>query len=199
MSTRTSAPGGSFQIQAFLYRCLARLSARVRHNRIRVLILMAAFRSLFSRLFGGESSKSSYKPAKIYDGLRKQILQFTAERLGASANQKVLAVLMETGYPEAVATLAAVMDGSASLYFSNGGGIIGGGEKPGQNAAARKLVAKAAEFESECAPTTEFTLPQKAHTRFCIITERRLTAEARKITSEEENTGCPRSFTWLGS
>jgi hypothetical protein len=160
---------------------------------------MAAFRSLFSRLFGGESSKSSYKPAKIYDGLRKQILQFTAERLGASANQKVLAVLMETGYPEAVATLAAVMDGSASLYFSNGGGIIGGGEKPGQNAAARKLVAKAAEFESECAPTTEFTLPQKAHTRFCIITERRLTAEARKITSEEENTGCPRSFTWLGS
>ena len=112
---------------------------------------MATLRSFFGHLFGGESSKSPYETARIYDGLRKQILEFTAERLEAGANQGVLAVLMETGYPEAVATLAAVMDGSASLYFSNGGGIIGGGETPGPNAAARKLVAQAAEFESACA------------------------------------------------
>ena len=141
---------------------------------------MAAFR-FFRTLFGGESSKSAYETAKIYDGLRKQILQFTAERLGAGANKRVLAALMETGYPEAVATLAAVMDGSASLYFSNGGGIIGGGEKPGPNAAARKLVAQAAGFESACALATEFPLPQQAHTRFYIITPSGvLTAEARE-------------------
>src|SRR6185369_7348979 len=163
-------------------RCLTRNS---RYIFFRILILMAAFRSFFGRLFGGESSKSPYETAKIYDGLRTQILQFTAERLGTGANQRVLAVLMETGYPEAVATLAAVVDGSASLYFSNGGGIIGGGEKPGPNAAARKLVAQAAKFEAACALATEFPLPQKAHTRFYIITQSGvLTAEAR-----EENLG----------
>jgi hypothetical protein len=32
---------------------------------------------------------------------------------------------METGYVEAVATLVGVADGTASLYFSNGGGFIG--------------------------------------------------------------------------
>jgi len=29
---------------------------------------------------------------------------------------------METGYTQAVATLVGVVDGSVSLYFSNGGG-----------------------------------------------------------------------------
>lgn len=34
---------------------------------------------------------------------------------------------METGYPEAVATLSVFGEGSTSLYFSNGGGVIGAG------------------------------------------------------------------------
>jgi hypothetical protein len=86
---------------------------------------------------------------------------------------------METGYAEAVATLLGVTDGSASLYFSNGGGIIGAGEKPEPNAAARKLVAKAAEFESALSVAKDFPLPQRAHTRFYIVTRTGvLTAEA---------------------
>jgi hypothetical protein len=43
----------------------------------------------------------------------------------------ILALLMETGYPEAVATLVAVADGTSSLYFSNGGGFIGVGTPAG--------------------------------------------------------------------
>ena len=35
---------------------------------------------------------------------------------------------MESGYPERVATLVGVVDGTTSLYFSNGGGVIGAGE-----------------------------------------------------------------------
>src|SRR5437868_3065405 len=111
---------------------------------MRILIIMAAFLSTLGRLFGGEPSKPTYKTAGVYDGLRKQILELKADQLGAPTNQAVLAFVMETGYPEAVATLVAVMDGSASLYFSNGGGIIGARENPEPNAAARKLVEKAA-------------------------------------------------------
>ncbi len=156
---------------------------------MRILILMASFMSALGGLFGGEPSKPTYKTAEVYDDLRKQILELKAEQLGAATNQPVLAVVMETGYPKAVVTLVAVMDGSASLYFSNGGGIIiGAGQNLQPNAAARKLVTKAAEFKSACTMTREFPLPEKAHTRFYIITP------AGVLTSEatEEDLGSGR-------
>src|SRR5579871_47569 len=66
--------------------------------------------------------------ADVYDGLRQRVLQLTADQLGdAFAEAPILALLMETGHPRAVATLAGVVDGSVSLYFSNGGGSIGAG------------------------------------------------------------------------
>lgn len=142
---------------------------------------MVSFLSALRRLFGGKPSKSAYKTADVYDGLRKQILDLKPEQLGASATEAVLAVMMETGYPEAVATLVAVIDGSASLYFSNGGGIIGAGEGTEPNAAARGLVAKAADFRAACTLTNEFPLPEKAYTRFYIITPKEiLTSEAKE-------------------
>jgi len=131
---------------------------------------MVPFLSAIRRLFGGEPSKSTYKTAEVYKNLRKQILELKPEQLGASATEAVLAVVMETGFPEAVATLVAIIDGSASLYFSNGGGIIGAGESPEPNAAARRVVAKAAEFRAACTLTNEFPLPQNGHTQFFIIT-----------------------------
>jgi hypothetical protein len=45
----------------------------------------------------------------------------------ASDGARILALLMETGYPTAVATLLGGVDGTSSLYFSNGGGYIGAG------------------------------------------------------------------------
>jgi hypothetical protein len=88
---------------------------------------------------------------------------------------------METAHPEAVATLFAIMDGSASLYFSNGGGITGAGRYPGPNAAARKLVAQAAEFRSASTLTNEFPLPEKAHIPFYFIALNGvLTSEAKE-------------------
>jgi hypothetical protein len=142
---------------------------------------MVSFLSALGRLFGGEPSKSTYKTADVYQGLRKKILDLKSEQLGASATEAVLAVVMETGYPEAVATLVAVIDGSASLYFSNGGGIIGAGESPEPNAAARRVVAQAADFRAACTLTNEFPLPQKAYTRFYIITPKGiLTSEAKE-------------------
>jgi len=67
--------------------------------------------------------------AEVYDGLRQQVLRLSADQLEghAIADAPILALVMETAYPEAVATLVAVVDGTTSLYFSNGGGIIGAG------------------------------------------------------------------------
>ena len=61
--------------------------------------------------------------------LRDQALSTRASELGLRPNgSRVWGILMETGYPEAVATLVAFADGTTSLYFSSGGGTIGAGD-----------------------------------------------------------------------
>jgi hypothetical protein len=73
------------------------------------------------RFFGRKRVTQQRRPAEAYDDLRKQVLRLTPDQLGrAFADEPVLALLMETGYSEAVATLAGVVDGTSSLYFSNG-------------------------------------------------------------------------------
>lgn len=79
------------------------------------------------------SGDADYAPADVYSGLRCQVLALKPNDHGLSDRQP-FAVLMETGYEEAVATLAVIADGTTSLYFSNGGGVIGAG----QHAAVRK-------------------------------------------------------------
>jgi len=64
------------------------------------------------------------EPGEVYKGLRQQVLRLTPEQVGdAFADAPILAVLMETGYEQAVATLVGVVHGTSSLYLSNGGEI----------------------------------------------------------------------------
>ena len=91
---------------------------------------MAGIISGLLGLFGcGKGTKSERTVADIYQGLRQQVLTLDPLSLGLdpSASNRVWGVLMETGYPEAVASLVVIADGTVSLYFSNGGGIIGVG------------------------------------------------------------------------
>jgi len=112
-----------------------------------------------------------FQRADVYNDLRLQVLKLKPADVGISPNsQEPLAVLMETGYPEAVVTLVCVADGSASLYFSNGGGIIGGGPHETVNRAARAFVASAKAFRDAFKPTTEYPLPGTDHVRFYLIT-----------------------------
>jgi hypothetical protein len=71
---------------------------------------------------------SGTTPQEMYDELRRQVLRLRGADLGSAQRAPLLALLMETGYPEGVATLVGVADGATSLYFSNGGGVIGAGE-----------------------------------------------------------------------
>ncbi len=110
----------------------------------------------------------AYEQAEVYSDLRKQVLSLTTDQLGK--NVPVLAVLMETGYPEACATLIAVADGASSLYFSNGGGIIGAGEYKQVHDSSVALVTKAGNNISNLSLTKEFPLPKKGYTRFYVVT-----------------------------
>jgi hypothetical protein len=118
-----------------------------------------------------------YVLADAYSGLRTQALQMTAAQAGTA--DAVFGVLMETGYPEAVVSLLAVSDGTASLYFSSGGGIIGAGGHEGPAVAARSLVAFAAHNLGHLVGAVEYPLPLPGRTRFYVLTSNGLlTVEA---------------------
>jgi hypothetical protein len=119
-----------------------------------------------------------YTVADIYADLRRQVLGLTPQSVTAPA-MTVVAVLMETGYPEAVATLVAVSDGSVSLYFSNGGGVIGAGEHAPVRNVAAKFLAAAAAYVPQASLAQQFPLPSSGRVRFYLVTSQgTYTAEA---------------------
>ena len=119
-------------------------------------------------LVGGVAMASDYDQTEVYSGLRSQILTITADQI--ETQSPVLAVLMETGYPEAVVTLVAVADGSSSLYFSNGGGIIGAGEYKQVHQSSIDLVKITAKYHDKFSPTEKYPLPEIGYTRFYVVT-----------------------------
>ncbi len=135
----------------------------------KVLIIMTTILSSIGSLF---AAGSEYQPVDIYLSLREQVLNLKSDQLGEFGNSPVLCVLMETGYPEAVATLVAVSDGSASLYFSNGGGIIGSGEHPDGKNASMNFIGKSKDYLEYAEFTKKFPLPKKGNTRFYFVTSK---------------------------
>jgi len=111
---------------------------------------------------------SDYTPVDIYCGLRDQALRFGAGGAMAAVDG-VIAVLMETGYRGAVATLMTTADGSTSLYFSSGGGVLGaGGHAPVRTSSSAFLQASAKMIDL-LQPTSEFPLPRQGFVRFYIV------------------------------
>ena len=70
-------------------------------------------------------------PATMMRRLREQALRVTAPDLDVIPTEqrpRVWGAIMELGYPTGIATLMTLAEGTTSLYFSNGGGVIGAGE-----------------------------------------------------------------------
>lgn len=90
--------------------------------------------------------------------------------LGNLEPSQVLAVVTELGYPKAVVTLVTIADGSASLYFSSGGGIVGAGQNPGPAQAAQAVVQEASKYLFAFKKAKDHALPQIGGVRFNILT-----------------------------
>jgi hypothetical protein len=140
--------------------------------------------SFLSRFLRPGGATSGYSLAENYVVLRDAVFSTNPDTLrivGAASPEGIWCVVMETGYPGAVATLVAVADGSVSLYFSNGGGIIGLGGQEGPQRASRALLDAAPEFRNAFEPTTKYPLPRESHVRFYLLTrESVLTCEAKE-------------------
>lgn len=135
---------------------------------------MAGILGSIKRLFQGK--KSNQPPNNDMDDpfreLRKQLLTTNPASIGLTPDNTngVWAVLMEMGQPGGVVTLVCVAEGTVSLYFSTGGGMLGIGEHEAPRAAAMNLLGQAPKFLDKATQTTSFPLPYEGMTRFYFLT-----------------------------
>jgi len=123
------------------------------------------------------ADSDGYDQADIYKDLRGQALGLGSESL--QPRNGILALLMETGYDEAAVTVLAAADGSASMYFSNGGGLIGVGEYEQVQEVVFETLSEVKKHETLLSLTDAYPLPALGRTRFYVVTDQGvLTAEA---------------------
>jgi len=130
----------------------------------------------------GKKRDEDKDPAAASRKLREMALSVTAADLKLEpieARPHVWGVLMELGYPEAVATLAVFADGTSSLYISTGGGVIGAGEHKAVREEAEKLLSVTETHVADFERAAETPYPKPGRVRFYVRTFRTtLTAEA---------------------
>ena len=128
------------------------------------------------------------EPVPIYLDLRAMVLGARPDEIGLAPTPeltRVWGVLMETGFPEGIATLVALADGTTSLYTSTGGGTIGGGDHPRVASASRRFLAAVEGTLDSFVSTDSFPLPDAGRTIFYVLTYE----GARAAEAPEEDLG----------
>jgi hypothetical protein len=114
------------------------------------------------------------RPIDVYMGLRNTMLQGSRATFGLAPGlgpNDPWGVLMDWGVEKGTVTVVAASDGSASVYFSSGGGFIGGkGQEPIRKAAQRAVeVARAVQLSTRA--VAPFPLPQRGGVTFYLLTD----------------------------
>jgi len=112
-------------------------------------------------------------PEQMIDELRSMVLNLNPNDIGITKENfphPVYAIVMETGIPKGSYTLSSIADGSTSLYFSTGGGIIGGGEHENVRKASGNFLSGAQHFYEKAKKVTTFPRPESGNVIFYFIT-----------------------------
>ncbi len=130
-----------------------------------------------------QSSKRSNKPAtekgspdpkNVYAGLRQSALTGSRSKFGLAPTSKATepwGVVMDWGVQNGTATILAMSDGSASVYFSTGGGYIGGKGQEQIRVAAERALEAAKLLQLPPSPTTSFPIPEQHGVFFYLLTD----------------------------
>ena len=114
------------------------------------------------------------KAMETYLGLRNVALTADSSRLALknAGPDNPVAVLMEVHIGTLYATIAGFADGEASIYISNGGCFLGGGQSyPSVHQAALNLIAVARRFQARMHKTKDYPLPPKGEVFFYLVTD----------------------------
>ncbi len=135
---------------------------------MRHLIFLVSFLFIGSSAIANETT-----PPEMSDRLRTMVLNLDPKDIGLNKDNfpySVFAIVMETGVAEGSYTLSSIADGSTSLYFSTGGGIIGGGEHKSVREASMYFLSGAEHFHSKAKAVTSFPKPKNGDVIFYFIT-----------------------------
>jgi hypothetical protein len=123
----------------------------------------AALKSSIRAIEGLRVAKDQSDALVAAAEMRARVLALQPADIGitkATHPQYVWGILMETGAPEGGAVgLVALADGTTSLYFPPGGGVIKGGQHERVRSASRAFLVKANEFRNFASPASAHPLP----------------------------------------
>ena len=123
--------------------------------------------SIFNR-----SPKNKNQKDNVYGELRRQVLNLTPGDVEGSSEFPVYAAIVDMDMGRAVATLACVADGTTSLYYSTGGGLIGMGQRYEKvRKATLMFLTQATQVLPSLTKTTEFPLPTEGKHFAYLLTE----------------------------
>jgi hypothetical protein len=119
-----------------------------------------------------KKSDAPLDPAKMTAMLRDGVLAIGPEDIGLTGMDcpRVWGAMMELNDAGVVVSLVALLDGSVSVYLSDGGGVIGCGLHPDVRAAAAKMLQVAEQVADECVPTDRYPAPTDQQGRFYLLT-----------------------------
>ncbi len=115
----------------------------------------------------------SQQPAQTYLQLRQRIFGLSPTELGLIPTAEaphVWGVVVELGYEVGCATLVALADGTTSLHYSTGGGLLGRADYAPLAQASRALVSEAQQYTYLMTATTNFSLPEAGQVCFFLLT-----------------------------
>jgi hypothetical protein len=141
-------------------------------------------------LLGATGAAPMTQGEQMYRGLRDLALTRSPRDLSLQLDQtKVTAygVLMEMGLDRATVTLTSFGSGDASLYFSTGGGILGGiGHETVRNA-VQQFVRAGHTVLGKMRKVTEFPLPEAGGAHFYVLTNQGVYASPKLLLRDLEN------------
>ena len=133
------------------------------------------FATLLS-IFGASQAAAQQPDAAskpIMDDLRSMVLGLSPAEIGVSPQtfpHQAWGMVMETGMDGGYYTLVVLADGTTSLYFSTGGGVIGAGEKPGVREASQQFIALGNRLLGSAQEAASLQPPAKGNTQFFFLT-----------------------------
>jgi hypothetical protein len=119
-----------------------------------------------------------------YKELRDKALHITPQELELelpASKTVVYGVVMDWSMGADIVTLVSFQTGDVSMYFSNGGGMIGGGQHANVNSAAKTFIQKSQSYISKAKLTTETPLPGDGGICFYLLTNKGIYTAQEKL------------------
>jgi len=119
-------------------------------------------------VLAGNTTRDESNAAAV-QALRRAMLEKVPDGKTAGADEPVL-VVMDMLYPGAVVSLMSATTGDASIYFSNGGAVLGGIGHENVRTAAKVFVEEVARQRGQFTAVTDYAYPRGSNVRFFLRT-----------------------------